>query len=73
MKGTLIDYDASTGSGTIKDNRGASFAFSDSNWISQCKIEPGTEVNFKAKGTKKGPMAAQVVPISNRTFAVEAS
>jgi cold shock CspA family protein len=62
MKGTVLDYDNTTETGTIEDQRGAQFPFNASQWSGQADIESGTVVNFKPKGSKKGPIAAQIVP-----------
>lgn len=63
MKGTVLQFDRNTGDGLIKDHRGAEFPFSKGQVASNEDIQAGDQVNFRPKGSKKGPVAMQIVPI----------
>lgn len=63
MKGTVLEYDNDAGAGLIEDQRGAEFPFTKDQVAGGQSIQVGDEVNFRPKGSKKGPFAAQVVPI----------
>jgi len=63
MKGKVLEYDDQIDSGLIEDQRGAQFKFEASQWSGSPPIETGTVVNFRPKGSKKGPVAAQIVPV----------
>jgi cold shock CspA family protein len=67
MKGTVLQFDKNTGSGLIEDHRGAEFSFSRDQVASNEDIQTGDQVNFRPKGSKKGPVAAQIVPIRAST------
>lgn len=67
MKGTVLQFDQNTGSGLIEDHRGAEFPFSRDQVASNEDLQAGDQVNFRPKGSKKGPFASQVVPIKAAT------
>lgn len=63
MKGKVLQFDKDTGAGLIEDHRGAEFPFSKDQVASNEDIQAGDQVNFRPKGSKKGPIAVQIVPI----------
>lgn len=65
MKGKVIEYGANAGTGFIEDHRGALFPFEPGQWAGSQKITVGAEVNFRPKGSRKGPFAAQIVPVQD--------
>jgi|AntRauTorckE5430_2_1112549.scaffolds.fasta_scaffold15751_2 cold shock CspA family protein len=65
MKGRVIQFDTDTGKGLIEDQRGALFTFDRAQWPGDQPIQLGAAVNFRPKGSKKGPYAAQIVPTHN--------
>ncbi|PXX92341.1 hypothetical protein DIT71_03840 [Marinobacter vulgaris] len=65
MKGKVLHFDPDTKAGLIKDHRGAEFPFSDDQVISSEDVQTGDEVNFRPKGSKKGPFASQIVPLTS--------
>lgn len=62
MKGTVLKFNTSTGTGVILDQRGAEFSFNAREWVGAHDIRPGQEVTFRPKGSKKGPFAARISP-----------
>jgi cold shock CspA family protein len=65
MKGTVVGFDAKASAGMIEDVRGAQFPFGCDQWVGDQAIEPGADVNFQPKGSKKGPFASQIVPVQS--------
>lgn len=69
MKGTVLEFDTDTGVGLIEDHRGAEFPFTKDQVAGDQGIQAGDQVNFRPKGSKNGPFAAQVVPIQSGSSA----
>lgn len=63
MKGKIVEFDQDAGTGLIEDHRGAEFPFSKDQVASNEGIQTGDQVNFRPKGSKKGPFASQIVPV----------
>lgn len=65
MKGKVLQFDADTRAGLIEDHRGAEFPFSENEVVSSQGVKAGDEVNFRPKGSPKGPFASQIVPVQS--------
>ncbi|WP_152207935.1 hypothetical protein [Marinobacter changyiensis] len=65
MKGKVLKFDTDTRAGLIEDHRGAEFPFSEDQVASSQDIRAGDEVNFRPKGSKKGPFASQIVLVQS--------
>lgn len=63
MKGQVLSFDSSTGTGVILDQRGAEFPFKAKECSGSQDVRPGQEVVFRPKGSKKGPFAARIAPV----------
>jgi len=63
MRGHVVEFDQNRGEGVIEDQRGARFNFSLKHCTDAGAMRLDVPVNFKPKGSKSGPFAAQVIPL----------